>query len=344
MTDDSELATARLQSILRFAVGTTGAFIICQAEGWSPTFFAPLLAGVLLANLPVAPGAAMGLALIVIQGVSAYSAYILTSLLHEIPIVLFGAIAILLIACFYALARGASMMPVLLVLIAFSTIPIVTMMAPKQAEALPFAYTRAMVVAVVSIWLVFVVWPRLPPAKPPAIQATLEFPFALAMTGVAIVLPLMLIYLMYGITDALPILITTVVLVINFDPRRSAMQGLAMMIGNFLGGAIALAATMLLGLAPSLTMLAMISLFIALLFGIRIERGGPGGAIGLVTFNQALVLFGLALESQGSSTGLWLSRLVQFAIACTFAIGMMSWLFPRLMSVERGSGTVAASS
>ena len=194
-----------------------------------------------------------------------------------------------------------------------------------------------MAVAMAAIWLVFAVWPRTPPAKPPALQIKFAEPFALAVTGVSIVLPLILIYLMYGITDALPILITTIVLVINFDPRRSVSQGIAMMVGNFLGGAIALVAGALLLLAPSLSMLALITFLIALLFAVRIEHGGPAGAVALVTFNQAIVLFGLTLDSQSSTAGLWMTRLFQFAIACTFAIGMMSWLFPRLISQESGS-------
>ena len=45
---------ARTQTLLRFAAGTTGAFIVCEGMGWYPSFLAPLLAGVLLANLPTA--------------------------------------------------------------------------------------------------------------------------------------------------------------------------------------------------------------------------------------------------------------------------------------------------
>jgi hypothetical protein len=166
-------------------------------------------------------------------------------------------------------------------------------------------------------------------------------PVALALTGVAIVLPLMLLYLMYGITDALPVLITTVVLVINFDPQRSALQGLAMMIGNFVGGMVALLSQLMLQPAPSLAALALIAFLVALLFADRIARGGPAAAVGLITFNQAMVLFSLSLTPGGSSAGLWLTRLIQFAIACTFAVGMMSLLFPRLKSLtgERVGGT-----
>ena len=327
---------ARLHVILRFSGGTAGAFVLCEAMGWYPSFLAPLLAGVLLANLPVAPPFKLGIGLVVIQGLGAYAAYLLTALLHETPVVLFGAIGLILLYCFSHLAKGRGFLPILLVLIAFSTVPIVTMMAPQQAGSLAFAFARGMAVAVAAVWIVHAVWPKLAPPAPPPAKAVSDYPTAMAVTGTAIVMPLMLAYLMYGITDALPVLITTVVLVINFDPKRSAVQGAAMMFGNIVGGLVAFVSYSLLQIAPSLTGLALIAFLVALLFAVPVERGGPAGAVGLVTFNQAIVLFSLDLAPGGSNAGLWLTRVVQFGIACTFAVGMMSLLFPRLRSVDDG--------
>ena len=326
---------ARLHTILRFAAGTAGPFVICEAMGWYPSFLAPLLAGVLLANLPIAPPFKLGLALVLIEAAGAYGAYILTSLLHVTPTILFVAIAIIILLSFANLARGRGFLPLLLVLVSFSTVPIVTMMAPQQAGALPFAFARGMLIAVVAVWVTHAIWPKVAPPAPKPSQSAFEYPVAMALTGVAIVLPLMLVYLMYGLTNALPVLITTVVLVINFDPKRSAIQGMAMMIGNFFGGMIALLSYALMVLAPSLTTLGLISFLIALAFAVPIERGGPAGAVGLITFNQAMVLFSLSLAPGGSSSGLWLTRLIEFGIACTFAVGMMTLLFPRLRRLER---------
>lgn len=325
---------ATLHMILRFATGTAGAFIVSEAMGWYPSFLPPLLAGILLANLPTAPPFKLGVVLILVEALGSYGAYILTSLLHEAPVVLFGIIALLLLFCFATLAQGKAFLPILLVLISFSTVPIVTMLTPEYGGALPLAFTRGMLIAVVATWLVHAAWPKLaPPTASPA-PASHDFPLARALTGVAIVLPLMLVYLMYGITDALPVLITTVVLVINFDPARGAMQGAAMMIGNFIGGMVAILSFALLQTAPSLATLSLITFLVAIVFAGPVERGGPAGAVALITFNQAIVLFSLALAPGGSSSGLWVTRLVQFGIACTFAVGMMSLLFPRLKSVR----------
>lgn len=329
ISSSSPETDARLHTLLRFAAGTTGAFILCEAMGWYPSFLAPLLAGVLLANLPGALPAKAGIALIIVQTLGGYAAFALTSLLHEAPTVLFIAVALVLLLCFSNLVRGGQFLPILLVLIAFSTIPIVTMVTPQQGGVLPLAFVRGMIVAVVATWLAHAIWPRVAPHEPVA-AVSFQSPFALAITGVAIVLPIMLIYLMYGITDALPVLITTVVLVINFDPKRSAMQGVAMMFGNFIGGVVAITCFALLQIAPSLSVLAFITFLVALIFAVPVERGGPAGGVALVTFNQAIVLFSLALVPGSSNTGLWGTRLVQFGIACIFAIGMMSLLFPRL--------------
>ena len=311
---------------LRFAVGTTGAFVLSEAMGWNPTFLAPLLAAVLIAKLPASPPLKVGLGLVVVQAAGAYAAYALTALMHETPTVLFGAIAVIILLCFANLARGRGYLPLLQVLISFATIPVVTMLAPQEASPLPFAFARAIAVAVMFLWVVHYFWPKLGSVEPPPPAVTLEDPIRLALTGTAIVMPLMLVYLMYSIADALPILITTLVLIINFDPQKSSVQSVAMVIANFLGGMVALVAHSILLVAPSLATFALVVFVISALFGVQINRGGSSGAVALVTFNQSIVMFGLAL-TKDSGLGVWGTRLFQFMIAGVFAVGMMSLLF-----------------
>jgi hypothetical protein len=322
-SDETRIATARLHSVLRFAVGTTAAFVLCEAMGWYPTFLAPLFAAMLLGNLPGALPAKAGIALVVVQVGGAYAAFVFASLLRETPFVLFGTVGVVLFASFAALARGSSTLPILLILIAFATIPIVTIVAPQQAGLLPLAFTRSMAIAVCVLWLVHPLWPRTADAKPSAPVIVTGSPFFKAVAGTVIVLPLMLVYLLFGITDALPVLITTIVLVTTFDPRRGATQAVVMVIGNFMGGMAAIVALTLLQLAPGLATLALIVFLIGTAFGSRIERGGPGGAVGLITYNQTMVMFGLAIIPGGADPGLWMARLFQFSIAGMFAVGMM---------------------
>jgi hypothetical protein len=62
---------------------------------------------------------------------------------------------------------------------------------------------------------------------------------------------------------------------------------------------------------------------------LQIVKGGIRGGNALLGYNAAMIIFGLALLKGPASSGTWGSRLVQFAIACTFAVGMMALLWPR---------------
>ena len=100
-----------------------------------------------------------------------------------------------------------------------------------------------------------------------------------------------------------------------------------MMMGNLIGGLVGMVAFMLLAVAPSLVTLALITILIAAIFAIRIDKGGPAAAVALLTCNSSFIILSTAIANPSSSSGVWLSRLLQFALACLFAIGMMSMVW-----------------
>jgi hypothetical protein len=222
------------------------------------------------------------------------------------------------------MAQGRAKLPATLLLLSMSTIPVIVMIAPAQAGIMPIALVRAMAVALLILWGVYARWPQVAPHATPPTVMPVDSPIKTALAGTSVVMPLMLVYLLYGMADALPVLVTTVMLVTTFDPQQGATQGLGMMIGNLIGGLIGLIAFLLLGMAPSLVTLALITFLIAAAFAIRIDKGGPGAAVALLTCNSSLIILSTAIADPSSSSGVWLTRLMQFAFACLFAIGMMS--------------------
>ena len=47
-------------------------------------------------------------------------------------------------------------------------------------------------------------------------------------------------------------------------------------------------------------------------------------AVGLVTFNQVMIILSLAILQGSSNSGLWLTRLFQFSMTVAFAVAMMT--------------------
>ena len=332
-TDPAE--AARLHFVLRFSVGTTLAFVVCEWAGWQPAALAPVLTAVLLANLPVSPPPKVGLALIIVMAISAWSAFFLTTLLSQVPSLLFGVIGLVMFLALAGLAQAKAQLPLTLLLMCISVVPVVTLTLAEYAGIFSGLLVRAMALAVIFTWIAFAIWPLPSPQSPAPPAPPLKSPAAAAALGTAIVLPLMLAYMLFGLTDAIPVLLTTVLLVAKMEEERGAAAGLAKLIGNFLGGFVAVAAYYLLALAPSLVSLALITFIIGVGFALQIAKGGVRGGNALLAYNATMVIFGLALLKGPANSGAWGARVVQFAIAVTFAVGMMRLLWPRLQRGPR---------
>jgi hypothetical protein len=118
---------ARLQFVLRFAVGTTAAFILCEFMGWQPSALAPVLTGVLLSSLPVSPPFKVGLVLVAVMAVCAWSAFLLTTSFSQTPYILFGIIGVVMFLAFAGLAQAKGQLPLTFLLVCFAVVPVVTL-------------------------------------------------------------------------------------------------------------------------------------------------------------------------------------------------------------------------
>ncbi|MDF2816283.1 MAG: hypothetical protein K0S73_223 [Stenotrophomonas rhizophila] len=325
---------AATHAVLRFAVAVTAAFVMGEVLGWWPSFLAAVLAAVLLASLPVRPTLRMAVGLVAVMAVVAWLPYLLASLLRGVPVVLFGLVALGMLLGFHALLLGRPKLPAMLLLICLAVIPVVVLTAPAQAAALPWALVRGMALALGLILVTWAAWPALPPPRAtPAHAPPGAAPWRLALLATGVMLPILLVYLLFGLVDALPVIVTTVMLVINFDPAQSARHALALILGNLAGGLLGWCMHLALLTTPTLPFLALLLFLVSIGFAQRIAAGGAAGAVALVACNAALIIFGTALATGPASVMVWLTRLTQFALAGAFALGMMHLLWQRFATV-----------
>jgi uncharacterized membrane protein YgaE (UPF0421/DUF939 family) len=322
---------AQWHGTLRFAVGVTVAFVACELLRWQPSFLAAALTAALLANVPVRLSLKMAIGLFVAVSFAALLAFLLSVWFRGTPTVLFGLIAVCMLLSFHKMLGGGSPLPPLLMVICLATVPVIALTAPPYAHVLPQALVRGMLVALAVIALVWIPWPaNAPPAPAPAPPGHAVPPLSLALRATAVILPLMLVYLMYGLTDVLPVMIATVMLVANFDPRRGRVHAMGMVAGNFAGGLLGFLMHALLSTTPNVPFLALLLFVVSLAFGTRIAAGGPSVPVYVITCNAMLIIFGLSIAEGSGSLSLWLSRLLQFALAGAFAVTMMTVAWHRV--------------
>ena len=335
---------ATTHAVLRFAVAVTAAFVTGEVLGWWPSFLGAVLASVLAASLQVRPTARMAGGLVVVMAVVAGLPYLVASLLRGVPVVLFGLVALGMLAGFGALLTGRPRLPAMLLLICLAVVPVVVLTAPGQAALLPWALVRGMALALALLLLVHAVWPSMPAARgSPASPVPAGEPWRLAILATLVMVPILVVYLLYGLVDALPVIVTTVMLVINFEPQQSARHAMALIAGNLVGGLFGWYLHLMLLTTPTLPFLTLLVLLATLALGRRIVAGGPGGAVALVACNATLIILGTALATGPASLSVGLVRLAQFALAGAFAVGMMHLMWHRKSNpVSHPSTTDAA--
>ena len=319
----------RTHAVLRFAFGVTLAFVVSELMGWIPTFLAPVLTAVVLINVPVRPPPKLALGLILVIAAAALVAVFLSGTLRGAPVILFGATALVVFRALHAIAEGRSPVAPLLLLICVTAIPVVGLQSQAIAGSFAYSLVRAMCVAMFVAWIAHLIWPRVAPrAAAKAAPLSRDVALKSALLGTAVLAPLMLVYLMFGLTDALPVVIATVLIVANLDFRRGRMQALALVTANVAGGIASLGLYLLLSIHPSIVTLTLVILVTTLVFGWRITAGDPMAPVMLVAFNAALIVFSSSLLTDEGTLGLGVTRLTQFVIAGAFAVGMMVLLWP----------------
>jgi hypothetical protein len=321
-------AVWRLHFILRFAVGSTAAFVFFEFMEWQPAVIAAVLTGFLLANLSTAPPLKVGIFLVLVMFLSAWMAYGLTILLRETPQILFGIVGLILVLAYAGIAQARGVLPLSLVLVSIGAIPVITLTQPQVGPVIRDQLIDGMIAAVVFTYLANAIWPAVAhvPKAPPS-EAS-EAPLLAALLGAAIVLPVMLVYLLFGWVDAMPVLINSVLLVSKMEEERGRAAAGAKMFGNLVGGLIAAAGYVVLRFWPTLPIFALIVFLISLGFGVLISKGGERGADTLLAFNAALLIFNVFASKGSESTGYLQTRLFQFGIVTLYVTGMMALLWP----------------
>lgn len=122
---------------------------------------------------------------------------------------------------------------------------------------------------------------------------------------------------------------TTLLLVAQFDVQHGAVKGFTRVFGALAGGFLAVAAYLLLAIAPSLPTFALIVFLMATLIGRYIVLGGVTVASAQMSCNSFLVVLGGALSDPDTSAGTWATRLLLMLVAWIFAVAMMILFLPR---------------
>jgi Protein of unknown function (DUF2955) len=324
-----DIAADRL--VLRMAFAATFAFAIAEMYDWNFSFLAPMLAVQILSAMPSSPGFRQGIAIPIVIFAANSVALAMSSLFSITPAMLLALTGLVICLSFYALRRGAPGVVILLIQIAFCSIPVMSTISTDIAQEFATSLLWGSIAAVITVWIAHLLFP--PPSETLESTTIAQKPSGLepayaarvAISDTLVLIPLLVAFIIGGDINNIVILIIALSLLRAIEPERMSRVAAGILLGNFLGGLLAVSVNQIVVLADSFAFFVLIVLAMSLWLGSRIAHGGTRAPVYAIAFGTFLLILGLGITPlPGGSEMAFSVRILKIMIASGFVIGALS--------------------
>lgn len=325
--------------VLRMAVAATLGFAISVFLGWEFSFLAPMLAVQMVAGTPDFPSLKQGLAMPIIMWIGTTSAMLVASVLAHTPAVQLIILAVVLYFSFYAQRRGAPAVMTLFVQIAFCAVPLYATVSLDAAHVLVDFLQRSAVAAAATLFIshLLVPAPWLPPQPAPAARALIPPRRAarVALADMLVLFPLLVNFMLGADWNNFVILMMTINILNDLELSRNRVTALGLIIGNTVGGLLAVLAQQIVLLADTFVIFLLVVFLSTIWFAGGAARGGAKAPLFGLALGTFLLILGLAVTPlPGGSEQTYLIRILQILFASVYALGALILVSP----LRRGEG------
>jgi len=314
----------RTVRVLRYAAGTTLAVGIAMAGGWPLSYLSAVLALGFLATPDPCPSLRQGITFVSVVLVASLSGLALARWLLPYPFVFLPLVGLILFRLFYAKTGGASPLLITWMLIAVLLIPLVALLSPEAAGRVSVLIPAGAAAAILYVWITYLFFPdpagviappRVPPPAPPSGER-----FRIAIRTTLVVLPVFILFYTLELAGSLLILIFVAILSSQPGFAKDFKGGMALLLGNVIGGAVAVIFYDLLVVMPEFGFLLLLVFLGGLIFGSRVFSGKPSGALYAMAFSTVILILGSTTSSNAEAGGKVLTRVVQILIAVVYVV------------------------
>lgn len=322
--------------ILRMAVAGTLGFAIAIWFGWPVSFLAPMLAVKFIPGMPTFPSPVQALLIPIVMWVATTSALILANVLGDAPFVQLIVLGLVIFVSFYAKWRGAPGIVVLLTQVGFCIIPLFSTVSLELGHFMADFMQRNTVAAMVTVLISHLIVPALPPspqAPRPAPPAPFRLPppsaARVALTDTLVLFPLVAWLLLGSAIHNFVMVMMTISVINELDPTRSRTAGMNMIIGNTIGGLLAVAAQQVVLLADNLFFFLLTIFLTTMWFARGLTRGGQSADLFRLAAGTFMLILGLAVTPlPGGSEQSYVLRILHILIAGAWVVSALAIVSP----------------
>jgi hypothetical protein len=324
MTPGGLVLDDRARHVLRYATGPTLAMAMAMVVAWPLSYIAPVLCLTFLAPPKPPPSLREGvLFLAVLAGALVAGLWSIKYLLAS-EFVFFAGFGLILLRVFYAQCSGAPPILILWLLISILVLPMVAVQSPELAVLVSRALFTGAAASLIAAWVAYAVFPETRDAPKPATEVAPLPPARVrlgqALERMVVVYPLFVLFHIFEWSGALLVLIFVALLSIQPGFAENFKGGIAMILGNTMGGLAAIAGFNLLTVVPQLSFLLMLCFFGGLFFGNRLTGGSKLAPLFGMAFSTMLLILGSTTSGEGEAGSAAYMRILQIMIAVVYVV------------------------
>lgn len=324
------LPDLRALRTLRYAVGATLAMGVAMGFDWPLAYLTPILALNFLASPDPCPNPRQGLAFVVVVAFGVFLGMLLSGTVLDVPVVYIPFVGLVLFRIFHLRAGGVAPGALTFLLISVTLIPLIGLMSPGVAGTAGASIVLSAAVALLVVWLTYLIFPDPPgttlsqeEAAAPEPGAETRDPRArvrMALQMTAVVLPVLTVFYFMQWTGVVVVLIFVGVLSSQPGFASDPRKGVGLILGNAIGGVVAIIVYELLVFVPAFEFLLMLTLLCGLVFGARVFSGKPTGALFALAFSTVVLVIGSTTSGSSEAGGKAIDRVIQISVAVLYVV------------------------
>lgn len=311
--------------ILRYALGSTIIVAIAMGVAWDLSYLVPVLALGFFAPGAKSPSFIQGIGFVAIVTVATFFGLFFTKYFIEYTWAFIPMLALFIFYVFYT-DKLIGMAKVFMLL----SLVLIPMMG-LQSIVISYIITKSLIVGsiitILVVWMVFAIFPDKPKIVDVIEGGTSDVikegpseidNFNKALEKLIVIFPLLLAFFFFQWTGALIVLIMTAVL--SLQPSFTAKTGLAMILGNLVGGVAAIVVFELLVVVPQFNLFLLFVLLIGLIFATKLFSKNKLSPLYGMAFSTFLLILGDTTSgTDGASSKVWM-RLLMIMLAVIYLV------------------------
>ena len=312
-------------SVLRFFIGVVIAIVLAFSINWPFAFITPIFVAKFLGKKNSKLPFKKLLAIFLIILTALILGGIATRLLLPFPVVFILIMTLLIFWISYWNNSGGNELVITMLLVGFTVIPMLGLLHQDIAETFTIGFLFSCLVSLLITMMMHELIPdknsnnvtesseiKTLPEKPVRVQ------FALLST--LMIMPVMLFFFSFNLSSSVLILAFIALLAQKPDLVTGVKGSKALLVGNFIGGMVAIGIYNLLIIAPSFTFLIILFSLVIIIFGKNILSDKPKAPLYAMALSTIIILISSATMGAADADAKFYTRIAQIACACSYVI------------------------